>query len=171
MVQVRAHELNEQELEQLARNVVSSAGNRALVIVNGSKEVAVKAGADGVHLTENSPSHYSDISGGLIVGKSVHSLENALRAHKAGIDYVVLGTIFQSASHPDGETGGLARVAEVTGKMSTPVIAIGGITARNAGDVVAAGASGIAVIGAIIEAQDPREAANELAVAIGLADK
>jgi thiamine-phosphate diphosphorylase len=79
---------------------------------------------------------------------------------------LVLGTVFPSASHPGGPTIGLEGVRDVCAAVNVPVIGIGGITAHNAGDVIRAGASGVAVISAIFDAPDPRAAAAELRAAI-----
>jgi thiamine-phosphate pyrophosphorylase len=100
---------------------------------------------------------------------SVHSIEAALQAERDGADMLVLGTVFPSTSHPAGTTIGLAGVREVCAAVSIPVIGIGGITAQNAGDVIRAGASGVAVISAIFDAPDPRVAAAELRAAIDAA--
>jgi len=102
----------------------------------------------------------------LLLGRSVHSLDAARRAEAEGVDYLVLGTIFPSRSHPGVRTGGTALVAEVSRAVQVPVIAIGGITAENAGGVIEAGASGVAVISAILAATEPRAAAAALVSAI-----
>jgi thiamine-phosphate pyrophosphorylase len=95
-------------------------------------------------------------------------VDSAAHAASQDIDYLVIGTIFPSESHPGGATGGTALIKNVTGAVSTPVIGIGGITASNAAAVVAAGACGVAVIGAIIGQRDPASAARRLADAIGI---
>jgi thiamine monophosphate synthase len=100
---------------------------------------------------------------------SVHSAEVAIEAERAGADLLVMGTVFPSASHPDGATIGVEGLREVCERVSVPVIGIGGITAENAGDVIRAGASGVAVISAIWDAEDPRVAAASLRAAIGVA--
>jgi thiamine-phosphate diphosphorylase len=102
----------------------------------------------------------------IVLSHSVHSLEAALQAERDGADMLVLGTVFPSASHPGGPTIGLEGVREICAAVKIPVIGIGGITAQNAGDVIRAGASGVAVISAIFDAPDPRAAAAELRAAI-----
>jgi thiamine-phosphate diphosphorylase len=106
---------------------------------------------------------------GMIISQSAHSLSAALQAESDGADMLVLGTVFPSASHPGGPTIGLEGVREVCDSVKIPVIGIGGITAANAGDVIRAGASGVAVISAIFDAPDPRAAAAELRAAIDAA--
>jgi thiamine monophosphate synthase len=100
-------------------------------------------------------------SGGL-VGRSVHSISAALKAQEDGADFLVLGTVFPSLSHPGGPAGGLKLVEDVTTIVDVPVIGIGGITPENAGQVVSAGAAGVAVIRAILGDPDPEGAARRL---------
>lgn len=168
MVQVRAHELSRESLTKLATAVVNEIGDDAVVVVNGPSNVAVESGAAGVHLRESDTLDRQVLGTGLLVGQSVHSLESARAAQEAGADYIILGTVFPSASHPGGLTGGAELVRSVTAAITVPVIGIGGITAENAAQVIEAGASGVAVIGAIIGAQDPFGAAHALASAIQL---
>jgi thiamine-phosphate diphosphorylase len=98
----------------------------------------------------------------IVISRSVHGLDAATNAERDGADMLVLGTVFPSASHPGGPTIGLEGVREVCAAVTIPVIGIGGITAQNAGDVIRAGASGVAVISAIFDAPDARAAAAEL---------
>ena len=171
MVEVRAHELDKNELSILAEQVVATVGAGAIVVVNGDHSVALASGAHGVHLRDGDPMNVEDSGSGMLTGQSVHSVESAVRAERAGADYVILGTIFPSASHPGGRTGGTNLVREVVRQVSIPVIGIGGITSQNARDVTEAGASGVAVIGAIIGSADPNLAARKLAETIGVADE
>jgi thiamine-phosphate pyrophosphorylase len=92
----------------------------------------------------------------------VHSATGAAQAERAGADFVLLGTIFASASHPERTPGGLALVREARTACRLPLIAIGGIDAGNAAGVLAAGADGVAVIRAILDAPDVGAAAAEL---------
>ncbi len=171
MVQVRAHELSIDALEALTDRILGVAGDEVVTVVNGSPEVAIRSMADGAHFREAERTDRLQIPPQLVVGQSAHSVSAAQASVEAGADYVIVGTVFPSASHPGGAVGGLELVREVARNVSLPVIGIGGITAENAGQVVEAGASGVAVIGAIIEAQQPFEAARTLADAIGLPGK
>jgi thiamine monophosphate synthase len=112
-------------------------------------------------------------SGGesILVSRSVHSVDAAVDAEREGADLIVAGTVFPSMSHPGGDTLGLPALRSVCESVSVPVIGIGGITAKNAGNVIRAGASGVAVISAIWDAPDPRVAAAELRSAIDAAWK
>jgi thiamine-phosphate diphosphorylase len=129
-------------------------------------------GPDGIHLAEQASKTTREAKremAGLTLLKSVHSLDAALQAERDGADMLVLGTVFPSQSHPSGPTIGLEGVREVCDSVKIPVIGIGGITAANAGDVIRAGASGVAVISAIFDAPDPRAAAAELRAEIDAA--
>jgi thiazole tautomerase (transcriptional regulator TenI) len=95
---------------------------------------------------------------GTRIGASVHSVGEAFRAADDGADFVLLGTIYASASHPEqagAEQGGVSRVTEVTSRIRLPVIAIGGITPSRVGEVMAAGAWGAAVLGGVWRAANP----------------
>jgi len=96
----------------------------------------------------------------------VHSVAAARQAEDEGADMVIAGTVFASKSHPGGATIGIDGLRAICEAVSIPVIGIGGITAENAGDVIRAGAKGVAVISAIVDAVDPRAAATALRRAI-----
>jgi thiamine monophosphate synthase len=74
------------------------------------------------------------------------------------VDFLVVGTIFESASHPGMASGGLGRLHEIQGVVGLPLLAIGGVTAERVEEVVAAGAYGVAVRGGIWDSSDPKEA-------------
>jgi thiamine-phosphate diphosphorylase len=141
-------------------------------LVHSGYSAAASVDAEGVHLPESLAHEVEPIRDkwlGALISRSVHSLEAAVQAERDGADMLILGTVFPSPSHPGGPTIGLDGVRAVCDAVSIPVIGIGGITAQNAGDVIRAGASGIAVISAIFDADDPREAAAELRAAIDTA--
>ena len=170
MVQLREKDMPPFELLRLARRLRRITEGRALLIVNDRVDVAMLARADGVQLGETAldvADVRSLVGPDMLIGRSVHSEVGAVDAECQGADYLVLGTVFESASHPDGRVGGLDLVREVTQAVGIPVLGIGGITADNATGVMDAGASGIAVITAITMAEDPRMAASNLMEAIG----
>jgi len=137
------------ELSTLARRLRAVTQGRALLLVNGPLEVAVAVGADGVHLPEGAPM-LPRPRRGFLVGRSVHSAEAACRAEAAGADYLIAGPIFETRSHPGVEPAGLALVEEIARAVRVPVLAIGGVTAGRVEEVVRAGASGVAVISAVL---------------------
>jgi len=165
VVQLREKDLSGGDLYDLAVTIRAVTRGRALFLVNDRFDVALAAGADGVHLPEHSVPvmKVRDFAGDVcIIGCSVHSVEAALRAEAAGADYVVVGAVYKTASHPGQEPGGIELVRTVAEAVRVPVVAVGGISAENAAAAVAAGADGVAVIGAIMDAGDPQQAAARL---------
>ena len=101
--------------------------------------------------------------GRLLIGRSVHSVEEAVVAESDGANYLILGTIYDTASHPGRPPSGPGLIEAVKARVRTHVYAIGGINASNAGEVMRAGADGVAVIRSILGAPDPGIAAREIA--------
>lgn len=161
-VQLREKDLPAAEAVALGRALRAVTRGRAVLLVNGDADLARACDADGVHLSGDARFPSGGEPRGLIVGRSVHSLADARRAEAEGADYLLLGTIFPSRSHPGSPTGGVDAVDEVVAAVHVPVIAIGGITVSTAGAVMGAGAAGVAVIAAILAAPDPGQAAAAL---------
>ncbi len=153
------------------REITRDAG--ALFIVNDRLDVALAAGADGVHLGESDLplGHARRIAPpGFIIGASVGSVATAIRAGAEGADYVALSPTFSTASKDDAGPGhGLAMLSAVRAAVSLPLVAIGGITPGNVGDVIAAGADGVAVISAVVGRDDVTAAAQDLRARIAAA--
>ena len=166
VVQLREKERDHAGLVGFGARVRDAIAGRALFIVNGDVDVAFVLRADGVHLPEDSTAPIAAARARLgedaLISRAVHSVDAATQAERDGVDVVQIGTVFDSRSHPNGATIGVEGVRAACDAVRVPVIAIGGITAANAGDVVRAGAAGVAVIGAILDADDPRRAASEL---------
>jgi thiamine-phosphate pyrophosphorylase len=158
MIQVRERQFDDRELVRFLEEVVAAvrpAG--AVVIVNERTDLALAAGADGVHLkSDGVPADEVRriVPAGFVVGRSVHFEEEAVTV--AGwCDYLFFGTVFRSISKPDDHpTTGVDALARVCSRVSVPVLAIGGITVENAGAVSAAGASGAAAISLFSDARD-----------------
>jgi thiamine-phosphate pyrophosphorylase len=174
-VQVREKDLSGDALFQLTREAVKRARGRARILVNDRLDVALAAGAGGVHLGEKSlpaesvvrwlrqPENAVCVPRDFLVGVSCHSLEAALAAGRAGADYIIFGPVFETPSKtPYGPAQGLARLSEVCRQASLPVLAIGGITLENAGSCLSAGAAGIAAIRLFQEAEDLAAAVRQL---------
>ena len=170
MVHLREKDMPPFELLRLARRLRRVTEGRALLVVNDRVDIAMLAGADGVQLGETALD-VADVrklvGPDMLIGRSVHSEVGAVDAECQGADFLVLGTVFETASHPDGRIGGLDLVREVAGAVGIPVLGIGGITPANAASVMEAGASGAAVITAITMSDNPRAAASDLSAALG----
>src|SRR5712692_6178124 len=139
-------------------------------IVNDRVDVAQAVGADGVHLgQEDLPlADARAILGlGKLIGISTHTMNQALEADAGGADYVGFGPIFPTSTkeQPDPVVG-IAGLREVRAKVRLPIVAIGGINAKNVREVVAAGADCCAVISAVLSASNPGKAMAELVKAI-----
>ncbi|HEX9475881.1 MAG TPA: thiamine phosphate synthase [Candidatus Dormibacteraeota bacterium] len=119
------------------------------VIVSSRCDIALAAGAAGVNLPENDiPIGAARVlMGERMVGRSVHTLESALRAEGEGADYVIYGPVWPSASHPASTPAGINALAEVAHALRIPVLAIGGVTEGRIAECHAAGAAGFAAIG------------------------
>ena len=167
-VQLREKDLAASKLSSLARRLHQATLGRALLLVNGPLEVALAAEADGTHLPEAAPP-VGRPRDDFLVGRSVHSLEAARRAEAEGVDYLVAGPVYETRSHPGREPAGVSLIQEITRHVGTPTVAIGGVTAARVEEVVRAGASGIAVISAVLRQPDRRAAADELRRALDAA--
>ncbi len=168
-VQLREKDLSDAEISPLAGRIREITDGQALFFINGRVNVAASVGADGVHLPEDSTNVAAVRRNGpveMLVGKSVHSVEAGLAAESEGADLLIAGTIFPSSSHPDRKPQGVTLLEELDQRVRVPYLAIGGITEENVGALIAAGASGAAVITAITESKDPARATRRLADAI-----
>jgi thiamine-phosphate pyrophosphorylase len=129
----------------------------AMLLVNDRVDVALAAGADGVQLGARGLSSADArrlLGPGRWVGRSLAAAQGAVSEDAAGADFLVLGTVFASASHPGRPGAGLAAVKSAAAG-ALPVIAIGGMTPARAGEVRAAGGHGVAVLSAIWAAKQP----------------
>ena len=136
-----------------------------LFIVNDRPDIASIIGADGVHLGQNDlPIGEARrlLRPGAVVGRSSHSIEQARAAVNEGADYVSLGPVFNTDTKDTGPPVGLDMLRQVTEEITVPVVPIGGITADNVAEVLAAGAKRVAVCSAVFGAADPRAAAGQL---------
>ncbi len=141
------------------------AGSKTLFIVNDYVDVALSSKADGVHLgqADTSINKARKILGkGKIIGISCHSLPQALKAQKEGADYIGIGPVYTTPTKPEYKAIGLKTLARLKDKIKIPYFAIGGIDRGNVKDIVASGASRIAVCRAILKAKDPGQAARQL---------
>jgi thiamine-phosphate pyrophosphorylase len=139
---------------------------RIPLIINDRVDIALSCEADGVHLGQaDLPLREARkiLGNGRIIGISVSAAAEALSAERGGADYVGAGPVFSTQSKHDLEPAlGLKGLSEIRTRVRLPILAIGGIKASNAMDVIAAGADGIAVISAVTRAGDPARAAADL---------
>lgn len=145
-------------LYRLARDLLMPARDSgALLFVNDRLDVALALDLPGVHLGQRSLP--CDVARGLLgqnglLGVSVHGEREAKEVGEVA-DYLLVGTLFATPSHPGGVPGGVRRIREVRGVTRLPLLGIGGITPDRIAEVVAAGAHGVAVRGGIWDSPDP----------------
>jgi thiamine-phosphate pyrophosphorylase len=168
VVQLRLKHTPDGEALALARESVARAHTAgALLFVNDRFDLALLAGADGVHLGQDDLAPEllpPDARARLLVGLSTHTLEQARDSRMRPVDYVAFGPVFGTVSKTsEYAPRGLALLREAVAQASRPLVAIGGITAGNAAGVRAAGAVAAAVISQIADASDPAEATRYLA--------
>ncbi|MFH1350299.1 MAG: thiamine phosphate synthase [Pseudomonadota bacterium] len=131
-------------------------------IVNDRIDVAIGAEADGVHLGQDDfpiPLARRLLGEGAIIGGSAAVMEEAQRCLEDGADYIGFGPVYPTGSKDDaGPVSGIEILKQVVQNIPLPIIAIGGVDAKNTPDVVRAGAHGIAVISAVCCQEDPEQA-------------
>ena len=166
-VQVRMKRAPAGEVLEAARRVVAEARGRALVIVNDRADLAILAGADGVHVGDEDlpPAEVRRLVGpGMLVGRTCRTLADARAALAAGADHVGFGPVFASRSKPlPVAPRGLEGLREVAAALGAPVVAISGIGLDDIAGVAAAGAAAAAVIDDLFAHGDVRERAARLA--------
>ena len=165
MVQLREKDLHAHELHELGARVKNVIARRANLVVNDRIDVALALNADGIQLPEAGipmAEARRIVGPNMLIGRSVHSVNSGVEAESNGADFLIAGTIFPSASHPDAPAQGTKFLRALCREVSTPVLAIGGITTQNVGDIMEAGCSGAAAISAISEAEEPGRAARTL---------
>lgn len=135
-------------------------------IINDRVDVAQAVKADGVHLgqTDMPLKMAKDILGDrMIIGISAESLEDAVTAEKEGADYLGVSPIFATPTKTDTATPlGMEGLKEIRKAVNLPLVGIGGLNRDNAAEVIRSGADGVAVVSAIVAADDPETAAREL---------
>lgn len=171
-VQLREKDLSSRELYELAcrlREVTARHG--AKLLINERLDIALASGADGVHLGENSlplPQARKVAGDNLLIGVSCHDRDRALAAQGYGADFITFSPIYFTPSKaPYGEPVGTERLADACRLLHIPVFALGGIKREKVRTVLEHGAHGIALISAILAANDPERAAREMLEEIG----
>jgi len=166
-VQLREKDLSARSLYELAQRLLPLVhGRGAALLVNDRIDLALTLPLDGVHLARTSlpPSEARSLLGaGRLIGVSCHTLQEAIEAQEGGADFIVLGPLFVTPSKTAyGPPIGLEQFRVVRGQVRLPILGIGGITASNAAEVIAAGADGVAAISAVMASDDPAEAVRGL---------
>ena len=168
VLQIRDKRAPASETYELIKTLQTACRNRGLapqLFVNDRVDVALATPCDGVHLASKSlPIHAVRSIGQKsawtgIIGCSVHSYDEAMAAAAAGADYITFGHVYASESHRDLAPRGLLELKRIVQAVKIPVLAIGGIDVTNVLPVLETGCSGVAVIGSVLNAGDPKQAA------------
>ena len=166
VIQLRDKTATDEQMIGQARQLLEMTRPAGIpLIINDRPEVAQKAGADGVHLGQEDLDLESArrlLGEGALIGRSTHSREQALRAQAEGFDYIGVGPVFQTPTKPSYEPVGLDLVRFVSQNIRVPFVAIGGIDEANVGRGSGAGARTVAVVRALMRAEDPKEAARNI---------
>jgi thiamine-phosphate pyrophosphorylase len=162
LIQLREKRASAREFYQAAVEAMSAAGRLGVqIIVNDRIDIAIAVKADGVHLGQDDlpPDRARQLLGeSRIIGLSTHSLEQALAADSAPVDYIAIGPVFQTSTKDKRDAVvGLETVREIRRHISKPLVAIGGITLEAARAVIEAGADSVAVITDLLSATDIAE--------------
>ena len=166
LIQLRDKRAGEAELLEEARALKELCSRyQALLIVNDNPKIARMAGAAGVHVglsdmeVEEARSY---LGADFIIGCSAHNVEEALRAERAGADYIGCGAVFGSRTKEDAGKLSLEELKEICSAVKIPAVAIGGIGRENICRLSGTGVDGAAVIRALFSAEDKYLAAREL---------
>tara|TARA_Y100000310_G_scaffold38326_1_gene35936 strand:+ start:9491 stop:10120 length:630 start_codon:yes stop_codon:yes gene_type:complete len=167
IIQLREKEWSKDKLKEEAIKLLKVCReNNVLFIVNDYVDIALEIGADGVHLGQSDMSIKqareicNKFNKKIIIGLSTHSVEQAVKANEEDVDYITIGPIFKTRSKD--YTVGTGMIKEVSDKVDKPLIAIGGINKDNIDSVLEQGVKSVAVISAVVGADNVMEAAKEL---------
>ncbi|MBN1416123.1 MAG: thiamine phosphate synthase [Bacteroidales bacterium] len=167
MVQLREKDCTTLEFVNLAVRLKKIlAPFQVPLIINDRLDVALAADADGLHIGQQDMPYVIArklLGKNKIIGFSVENIAQAREANKMDVDYIGLSPVFVTGTKPELMNAlGLEGIREIASFSKHCMVAIGGINARNAGDVLQAGANGLAVVSAIVSADDPMMAAREI---------
>lgn len=166
MIQIREKDLDENAFLKEAEQIQSLCAKYCVpFIVNDNVELAVKIGADGVHVGQSDMAAKDVralIGKDKILGVSAQTVEQALEAQKCGADYLGTGAVFPTGSKDDAQVLGVQTLKEICSAVNIPVVAIGGISKDNILELKKSGIAGVSVISAIFAQNDIIAATAEL---------
>lgn len=166
VIQLRDKKASDSELISVAKKILGVTRRQGIpLIINDRVDVAKRVGADGAHLGQEDGDLAQArlvLGEGAIIGRSTHSPDQALRAQREGFDYIGVGPIFKTPTKPSYEPVGLELIRFASQQVFIPFVAIGGIDTENVSKVVDAGARTVAVVRAIMGAENPKEAARRI---------
>ena len=165
-IQLREKELDGEAFLQEAISIRSLCSEyRIPFIVNDDVDIAIKSRADGVHIGQHDmeAAKVRELIGSdMILGVSAQTVVQAVRAEHDGADYLGVGAVFSTGTKADADDVSYDELKAICGAVSIPVVAIGGISIDNIGELAGSGIDGVAVVSAIFAAADPRTATADL---------
>lgn len=165
-VQLREKELDDAAFLAEAREMCALCRRYGVpFIVNDNVEIAIQCGADGVHVGQEdmvAADVRQMVGENMMIGVSAHTVEEAQEAVKNGADYLGVGAVFSTSTKTDVTTMPHETLKAICAAVDVPVVAIGGISARNIGLLSGSGVDGVAVVSAIFAADDPGSATAEM---------
>lgn len=158
VLQLRAKTLYVNDVCRLASELHSHTRARGVpLVINDYPSVAREIGAEGVHVGQDDvpvEQARNEAGANRLVGKSTHSIEQAVAAQAEGADYIGFGPLFATPTKPDYQPIGLSDIAEVHRRVSIPIFCIGGININNLQEVIDAGARRVVMVSALLRAHD-----------------
>jgi thiamine-phosphate pyrophosphorylase len=176
VVQLREKDCSTRELIEQAFSIKEFLKDHGVpLIINDRLDVAQAVKADGVHLGQSDmPLGFAKqiLGNAMVIGISAESIEDAIEAEKGGADYLGVSPIYATPTKTDTAPAlGLEGLKKIRRTVKLPLVGIGGLSKENAAEVIRSGADGVAVVSAIVAADDPETAARELRHAIKRAQK
>jgi thiamine-phosphate pyrophosphorylase len=157
-VQLRGKNRSLDELSALAEKLLRlTMPAKIPLIANDHAEIAQRVEVQGVHVGQDDASIqivHAQITRPILVGKSTHSIEQAVAAEQEGADYIGFGPIFSTPTKPDYSPIGLEQIREVHERVSIPIFCIGGIKSENLAQVIAAGAKRVVIVSGLLQTND-----------------
>lgn len=157
-VQLREKELDDEAFLAEAMEISALCKRYgAPFFINDNVEVSIKCKADGIHVGQEDMAAAQvrrSVGGGMMLGVSVHSVEEALEAVKNGADYLGVGAMFSTSTKTDADLLSKETLRAICAAVDVPVVAIGGISRANISQLAGTGADGVALVSAIFAADD-----------------
>ncbi len=158
LLQLRAKHHNAAEIETFARSMLPVTRDHGVpLIINDHPEVAAETGAEGVHVgqDDDAVAQARSVTGATaLVGKSTHSLEQAVQAAAESADYIGFGPLYATGTKPDYPPIGLADIAEAHRRVTLPIFCIGGVNSERLETILGAGARRVVIVSALLQASD-----------------
>jgi thiamine-phosphate pyrophosphorylase len=170
LLQLRAKNIEPATIESLSREMLGVTRDHGIpLIINDHPEIAASIGSDGVHVgqDDDSVARARQVVGpGIIVGKSTHSLPQAVAAQAEGADYIGFGPLYATGTKPDYIPVGLQDIAEVHRQVQIPIFCIGGVNQARIGEIISSGARRVVVVSAFLLAPDVQTEVRQLKAAL-----